>query len=439
MNSPNEIVITGVGVVCPIGVGVEEFWASLTRGLSGVGRISLYDPSPFPVRIAGEVTGFEPKKFVRPRKSLKVMTREIQMAFASAVMAAEQAGIERGTIASPRMGVCFGAEIISTECEGLVDATAGCLENGRFQLDRWGPRAMSDIYPLWMLKYLPNMAACHIGIALDAQGPNNTISQDDVSSLLAISESVNCIQRGGADVMIAGGASSRCDSSKFLWRGFDRMSQWRRKGQQSLSDAVAPLAEYNDDPTRACRPFDRDRVGAVAGEGAGALVLESREHAEGRGAKPLARILGFASGFEPPKNGAPRQGTAMRHVIRQALANSDVSPSDIGHVNANGLSEIEDDALEAQAIRDTLGDVPVTAIKSYMGNLGSAGGTVEMAASILAINEGVVPTTLNYDIPDANCPIDVIHGQPRAIDKPAALILSQYVSGHACAMVIAKP
>jgi 3-oxoacyl-[acyl-carrier-protein] synthase II len=417
-NSPREVVITGVGVVTPIGIGREAFWTSLVEQRSGIGELTAFDSRPQPCKFAGEVRDFDEKKYVRPRKSLKVMSRDIQLGFAAADLAVTDSGLQPEHVDSERKGVIYGADMLYCEIDGVVDAYKSCIVDGRFDFDRWGTEAMGKMYPLWLLKYLPNMPACHIGIYHDCRGPNNSILLDEASGLQALTEAVRVIERGAADVMIAGGASSSMHPACYEYRGRDRFTK------------------LNGDPTTACRPFDAGRDGMVHGEGAGALVLEDRATAERRGAKIMARVLGFASGFEPIPDDAAPTGKAIRRSIESALADAGISAADIGHVSANGLGTVEGDRLEARAIHDTLGDVPVTALKSYTGNLSAAAGAVEAVAAVLGLVEGQIPVTLNYEQPDPECPVNVIHGQPLAVEKPAALLLNQGRRGQAVAVVI---
>jgi 3-oxoacyl-[acyl-carrier-protein] synthase II len=283
----------------------------------------------------------------------------------------------------------------------------------------WGVSIISNLYPLWMLKYLPNMVACHLAIAQDARGPNNTITLDEVSSLLAFIEAVDVIERGAADVMIVGGCGTRVNLTRMMYRG-DR-----------------ELSHRHDEPQRAARPFDAHRDGGVIGEGAGAMILERRQHAEARGAKPLARVLGYGRGFEATADYQPGRGEGVRHSIRAALQSSGLGPQDIGHVNAHGACTIERDRMEAQAIHDCLGDTPVTALKSYFGCLGAGAGAVETIGSVLAVARGVVPATLNYETPDPQCPVNVISGSPLRTERNVALALNQSSTGQAAAVVIA--
>ncbi len=416
-----EVVITGVGMVSPIGIGREAFWSSLTEGRSGVGPVDLFDVDEWKVKFGAPVRDFEPKKFVRPRKSLKVMSREIQLGFTAADLAFADAGLADQTVDSDRFGVVFGADMMYCDLQDLKDAYNSCMQDGKFDFSQWGSKALPNMYPLWMLKYLPNMPACHIGIALDARGPNNSITLGEVSSLLAMMEASRVISRGQADLMVAGGTSSRLHAMNIITKGDEQLSH------------------RNDDPQAASRPFDAARDGFVHGEGSGAVVLECRQVAEARGANILARVLGHGNAFEPHADNEPLTGDAICRAIEQALAEANLNPEDVGHVNAHGLSGIESDRLEAQAIRKVLGDVPVTAPKSFFGHLGAGSGAVEAAVSVLALQNGEVPVTLNYEQADPDCPVNVIHGSSLKDAKKTALVLNQATTGQAAALLIAAP
>lgn len=420
MVSPREIVITGVGVVSPIGIGSEAFWTSLLEGRSGVRRLSMAEGNELPCPFGGEVLDFKPGQYVQPRKNIKLMSRDIQLASAAAVMACENAGLNGNAVAPERIGVSFGADMMPCELPEMVAAYEACMAQGQFAFDRWGGKALPEMYPLWMLKYLPNMPACQIAINRDARGPNNSPTLAEVSSLAAIAEAARVIERGQADAMIAGGTGSRLNPTTFA------------------RHRLYPLSKRGDDPAAACRPFDADREGMVHGEGAGAFVLEAREHAEARSARILARIAGSAAAFEPHDKDRPLRGTAIAAAIQVALEEAKLDAADVGHVNAHGLSTIQDDAIEAHAIREVLGDVPVTAPKSFFGNLSAGTGAVEMAVSVLALDKGSVPPTLNYQRPDPDCPVHVIHGQPLPLDRPTAVILNHARTGQAVAIVLAR-
>ncbi len=423
-----DIVITGVGVVSPIGIGKEPFWAALCAGRSGIRRLAAFDGrSPF-APIGGEVADFDAKQYVRPRKSLKVMSRDIQLAFAAADLACIDAGLRERPIDPERLGVIFGAAIIPGELDELVGTYRSCLVDGQFDFGRWGPSAMAELFPLWMLKYLPNMPACHIGIGQDARGPNNSITMGDVSSLSALIEAARVLERGQADAIITGAVD--VGLHPVIWARGEAGRVSRRGG----------------DPAAASRPFDAERDGVVNAEGAAALIVEPLAHAQARGAPILARLLGCAAAFEPnvirsshPESGNQRRDGAIRRAIVGAIRDAGLTPEELGCVVAHGTSRIDDDRLEAQAIYCALGDVPVTAPKSNCGYAGAASGALETAVGVLAFQHKLVPHTLNYEHPDPQCPINVVHGRPRPLDHPTALVLSHSPYGQAVAVVLAGP
>jgi 3-oxoacyl-[acyl-carrier-protein] synthase II len=416
-----NIVVTGMGVVSPIGIGRGPFWASLVEGRSGIRRIDLPTEAARVPPFGGVVADFDPKQYVRPRKSLKVMSRDIQLAFAAADLACVEAGLRQHAVDPERLGVVFGSGLIPCELDELAGAFRGCTVEGRFDFGRWGSAAMANLFPLWMLKYLPNMPACHVAIAQDARGPNNSITLGDVSTLCAVAEASRILERGQADAIIAGGVGAPLHPA-----------HWVRTN-------ILGLSRRNDAPEAASRPFDALRDGLVGGEGAAALFLETERCAKARGVPIMARVLGAASAFEPCRNGRPLAGEAIRRTILAAVRDAGLAPADVGFVVAHGLSTPEDDRLEAQAIRATLGDVPVTAPKSYFGHLGPGSGSLESVLGILAIQHGQVPATLNYQQPDPQCPVHVIHGRPMPLDRPTALILSHTRHGQAAAVVLGSP
>ena len=416
---PRRVVITGIGCVTPIGIGREAVTQSYWEGRSGVRTLPQFDVPGFPVRFAGEVVDFDAKQFITPRKSLKVMSREIQMAVSAATLAVQEAGLDTTTLDPERFGVVFGADMMYSDPEEMGPAFAACVVDGQFDFSLWAERAFAEMNPLWLLKYLPNMPACHIAIGMDARGPNNTITQGEASTLLALAEAQRLIERGAVDIAITGGVGRPMNPTSWIW--IEHHNTSRR--------AEAPI--------QASRPFDAGRDGVVYGEGAAAFVVESRAHAEARQAKILARVLGYATTCDPRFNGQANSGNAIRRSITLALADAKLAPQDIGHVNAHGLSTVASDRREAAAIRDTLGNVPVTAPKSLFGNLGAGGGAVEMIASMLALETGRVPATLNYEQPDPHCPIEVIHGSPATIEKRTALLLNQSSLGQSAAVILA--
>ena len=426
MAPKRDIVITGVGVVSPIGIGKDPFWAALCEGRSGIRRLDLFDDPSLSAPIGGQVADFDAKQYVRPRKSLKVMSRDIQLAIAAADLACADAGLRDRPIAPERLGVIFGAAMIPGELDELVGTYRSCLLDGRFDFRRWGPSAMADLFPLWMLKYLPNMPACHVGIGQDARGPSNSITMGDVSSLSALAEATRILERGQTDAMIAGGVGA----------GLHPVI-WARGDLRGLSRRL-------DNPAAASRPFDAERDGVVNSEGAAALLCETQAHASARGAPILARILGCAAAFEPGNlRTFCRDATAARRdgVIRRALAgalhDAGLTAAELGCVVAHGTSAVEDDRLEAQAIRAVLGDVPVTAPKGNFGYSGAGSGALEAAVCVLTVQHKLVPHTLNFEHPDPQCPVNVVHGRPHKLDRPTALVLSHSPYGQAVAVVLA--
>jgi 3-oxoacyl-[acyl-carrier-protein] synthase II len=413
-----EVVVTGLGIVCPIGIGADQVWASIEGRRSGVRAVPEMLDAQLPIPIAGDVADFDPKEFVKPRNSLKVMSRETQLGFTASEMAWADAGLEGASIDPDRLGVTSGSNMFCPEMPELAAAChASDSGDGIFDFKRWGNTGLREVFPLWLLKYLPNMAPAHVSIAHDARGPSNSIVAGDVSGLLALIEAADVVARGHADVMLAGGASSTIGWMDLIWH------------------AGARLSHRVDEPERACRPFDADRDGMVGGEGAAMFVLETREHAEARGAKPLARIAGYGRRYEAATATYRPTGQSIAQAIEAAVAMAGVSKEAVGHVSAHGLSTEIDDRIEAEAIRRTLGDVPVTALKSYMGNVGATCGAVELALTLLGLQRGKVAATLNYETPDPKCPVNVV-AELAAAKSPLALLLNHRTTGQAVSLLV---
>jgi 3-oxoacyl-[acyl-carrier-protein] synthase II len=419
--SVREVVITGLGIVSPIGVGREETWDAIVARRSGVRPLAHLAAAGWLAPFGGEVAGFDPKELIQPRKSIKVMSREIQLACAAAELAWQDAGLAEATIDPDRFGVIGAAGMLYCELEELRIPFHEWVKHEEFEIHRWSREAMGEMYPLWLLKYLPNMPACHIGIRYDARGPNNTIAQGDVSSLLAVAEAADLIRRDLADLVMVVGTGSRINVTDLMWH----------RGARVACDGGA-------DPATVCRPFDAERNGMVYGEGSACLVLEGRDHAEHRGVRPLARVVAGASRSETTAETQRPGGDAIRRAIRAALAAAGLESFHIGHVNAHGNSTREDDPVEARAIRDTLGDVPVTAPKSFFGNLGHGSGMVELVISLLALPRRVVPPTLNYQTPDPECPVNVAT-ELLPTERPAFIALNHNATGQAAAVVVTSP
>jgi len=429
MKSDCEVVVTGMGVVSPIGIGQDEFYTALMEGRSGVGVIESFEQSDLPMRIGAPVRDFEAKKYVKPRKALKIMCEPIKFGCAAAAMATEQAGLagtikEDGSTVQPvspdRIGTVLGTETFFADPAEVARVFRSCIVDSDYQHDRWGEFAMRQIQPLWMLKYLPNMAASHISIAADARGPSNSICQGAASGLLAIIEAASLIKRGVSDVVLAGGTGSQMALTAMLYRGTDLLS----KNIHS--------------PHSASRPFDANRDGMVVGEGAGVMVLESKEHAIKRGANIIATFKSWSRLFNDPNTSAgEKKEAAIESSLALAINNAGMSAADIGMVNASASGVIEEDRLEAQAIRAVLGGVPVSAHKSNFGNLGPGTSVVELIGGLLAIERGKIPPTINYENVDPNCPVDVV-AEARELKKPSLIKTGFSATGQIASVVFAK-
>jgi len=429
-NLSRDVVITGIGVVSPIGIGREAFWSSISDGRSGVRKVELLPFVGTPDCVGGEVSDFNDKTARKEhlkamRKSLKVMCREIQLGVAAAIQGMEDAGIANGQIAPERIGVEFGANLMSSPPEvvaGAAQKSSSVVDgNPRFDYDRWGQEGISGMEPLWLLRYLPNMPGCHIGIALDARGPNNSLTHDEASGGLAVAEAVNIIRRDRADVMVTGVTGTRLHPVKACqYRHWD-----------ILADGPAE---------QRVKPFDAERNGEVLAESACVLILEERAHAEARNATILGTVLGCGSSTVLAKDGTPDEIAAVRQAAEVALRNAGVLCEDVGHINASGSGHPNRDQLEATGLRDLFGaaidDIPVTAIKSYMGSSGSGAGLIEIAGSVLGLRHGIVPRTLNFSNADPNASLNVVHGEHLPTDNKVFLKTSVTRMGQASAVVI---
>ena len=400
-----RVVITGVGLVSPVGSSPEELWSALSAGTSGVTRRDSSEP-PSIVAEAQQFSGaigdfgdLEGPQKKAIRKGLKLMCRETQMAVAAAQLALANAG---GADAAPaeRVGVVLGSDYMLTMPEDYADAIRKCSEGEGFEFSQWGGDGLGEMQPLWMLKYLPNMPASHIAIYNDLRGPNNSLTLRESSGLAAIGEATRIISRGGADRMIAGATGTRVLPMQAIH-----------------AVQTEPIAD-GEDPGAASRPFDASRTGMVCGEGAGMLVLESLETAQARGAKIYGEVVGYGASVVADRELRGRNEVAIANALSAALADAGIPPEQLGHINAHGLGTPDADRDEAAAIRAALNSsaasIPVVALKSYFGNLGAGSGVVELIGSLLAMGEGALPATLNYETPDPECelPVNREHGAP---------------------------
>ena len=426
-----EVVITGVGIVSPIGIGVDAFWDSLSAGRSGVRHAELFPGFAAPDGVGAEVRDFTDESarkvyLKEQRKNLKAMCREIQLGVASALLALQNSEIDLSQIDHERLGVEFGANLMLSPPEVLLEGCVACCDEGttRFQTTHWGQMGLTKLEPLWLLRYLPNMPACHISISADARGPSNSLTLDDASGNTVIGEAMRIILRGSADMMIVGVTGTTLHPIKTLHQAL-----WN------------DLARTPDAPDRRARPFDLNRSGRVVGEGSRSVILEDREHATKRGAKIWGRVLGTGSSCVTSPDQQANYRQALANAMRGALRSAGLRPDQIGHINAHGLGTVDVDIAESQAILDVFGDelgrrIPVTAPKSFLGNSGAGSGLLELAASVIALTHGVIPHTLNYDTPDPACPLNVVAGQPLATSNRIVLSINVTRIGQAAASIV---
>lgn len=433
MTSARRVVITGLGVISPLGNSPSALWEGLTTGRSGVVPLTSVPTEYLPSTFAGEARDFsgsiddfgalEPEKKKAIRKGLKVMCRESQMGVAAAQHALADSGLPLGTAIDPdRIGVVFGADYMLTLPDDFTAGIVRCLkEDGTFDFSRWAAEGMPQVTPLWLLKYLPNMPASHVAIYNDLRGPNNSITLREASANAAVGEAFRTIVRGSADVMLAGATGTRIHPMKFVH-----------------SVTQEEVAGNGVEPARASRPFDLNRQGMVLGEGAAAIMLEELESARARGAKIYGEIIGSASSSVANKHGVAQRTTALTNVMTLALKDANSKPADVGHIHAHGLSTRSCDVDEARAIHEVFGEraskIPVAAAKSYFGNLGAGSGLVELISSLLALSNKRLFGILNYDTPDPQCALAV----STADADPGASFLNVNVTpqGQASAVMI---
>lgn len=426
-----RVVITGMGLLAPEGSGREACLESLRQGRTGIRSSTRYAGTTTPGNLGGEVADFteETAKKVylkEHRKHLKVMGRDVQLGVAAALMAVADAGLGSLEQRDPeRIGVEFGANLIYSRPEDLFNACISCVVPGgdEFEFQRWGTEGLGKMEPLWMLKHLPNMPACHVGIFTDSRGPNNSITSDEVSGNLALGEAFSILRRNHADVMITGTTGIRVNPIKEI-----HTQMWEELGYDP------------EHPERSVKPFDIRRNGCAIAEAAACLTLESADLAEKRGAKIWGELLGTGSSCVADKQGQPNIRRAIANAMQAALRVSGLTPADVGHINAHGLAHPELDRVEAQAIHDVFGDlgskVPVVGLKGYHGNPGAGTGLLELCESLLLLQEGLIPSTLNCDQPDPELKLNVVTGEPRPTGNKVVLNVNYTLIGQASAAVV---
>jgi 3-oxoacyl-[acyl-carrier-protein] synthase II len=416
-------------VVAPNGVGRKEFWAACVNGRSAVGPIRTFDASAHPVRVAAEVVDFDVMPYLpaEQRKSVKIMGRATRFGVGAAVLAVQDSGLDLAREDPERVGVVMGTGVVPMDLDELAPILALATNgNGHVDTRRLGKDGGSLLFPQWILKYLPNMVATHISLALGAKGPNSTITTACVAGTQAVGEGSRQIAQGDADIVLAGGADSRIDPLLLL--------AYLNLG--ALSRAERPPAEVS-------RPFDRLRDGFVLGEGAGVLVLEEMERARRRGAVIYAEVLGFGSSFDAYSvtKPDPEAGGAAR-AINAALRAARIDPHEIDYINAHGTSTRLNDLMETMAVKRVFGDrarkLPLSSIKSMVGHLIGAAGAVEAVALALTLHAGVLPPTINLTHPDPECNLDYVPHTAREVRVRTALSTSFGFGGQNGALVMQR-
>jgi len=410
------VVVTGMGAITPIGNDVESFWASLVAGRSGIDRIGSFDPVHVDSKIAGEVKGFD-AELTMPRKEIRRNDRYVHFAWAASAEAMADAGLPNPIVdedLAERSGVILGSGI-----GGINTMIRDVIEAHDLGVDRVGPFLVTSL--------IPDMGAGYVAIYGNLRGPNYATVSACSSSNHAIGDATNIIRRGDADVMIAGGAEA----------GIGEIPIAAFAAMRALS------TKRNDQPQRASRPFDADRDGFVMADGAGILVLEALEHAQARGARIHAELVGYAATDDASHITLPAPGgRGAVGSMSLALADAGMTTDDIGYINAHGTSTLPNDRAETAAIKTVFGEragaVPISSTKSMTGHLLGAGGGVEAIACILAIARGILPPTINYEFPDPDCDLDYVPNVAREVAISAAMSNSFGFGGHNATLVFRR-
>lgn len=390
-----RVVVTGLGAVTPIGIGVDASWKALCEGKSGIDIISRFDPTPLRTKMAGEVKGFDPLLYV-DKKELRRMDPFIQYAIAATLMALDDSGLIIDSGNATRVGV-----IIGTAIGGIIG-----IEREHQKYMEMGPHRIS---PLFAVHIIANMAAGQIAIKTGAKGFSTCVVTACATGTHAIGDAFKVIQRGDADAMIAGGSEAAL--TPFVLAGLDNMKA---------------TSTRNEDPQRASRPFDRERDGFVSSEGAGIMILEELEHARDRGAKIYGEIVGYGCNNDAYHVTAPDpEGDGAARCMKMALEDGGIYPEEIDYINAHGTSTPLNDITETKAIKKVFGKhayrIAVSANKSMIGHLWGAAGAVEAIFTVLSFRDGVIPPTINYETPDPECDLDYVPNVQRKLQVRAAI------------------
>jgi len=405
-----RVVITGVGAVTPVGLDAASTWAALLEGQSGVGLVTLFDAREFPVKIAGEVKGFDASGRIEP-KELRRMDRYAQLGVVAAQEAFADAGFERNGLRDD-IGVVFGS---------AAGGLSLLLEQQRILLER-GPKRVS---PTFLPNMLTDSCSGHIAISLGLRGPNMAVVSACATGNHALGEAYETIRRGDAEAVIAGGADASI--LPLVFAGFTTMRA---------------LAQH-DDPTQASRPFDRERSGFVISEGAGALVVEALEHATGRGARVYAEVLGYGSSNDAFDMAAPAEGEGATQTMSRALRKAGLPPERVDYINAHGTGTPLNDRFETTAIHRVFGPhasrLAVSSTKSMTGHMMGASGAVEAVVCCLTLRDQVIAPTINLTNPDPDCDLDYVPHTARQAPVEVALSNSFGLGGHNASVILGRP
>jgi 3-oxoacyl-[acyl-carrier-protein] synthase II len=406
----HRVVVTGLGAVTPIGLGHEEFWKGLMEGRNGVSRVTHFDPTDFRSHMAAEVNNFNAEDWV-DEKSVGRMDRFVHFALASSSMALKDAGLNTYPFDGNRAGVIIGSGI----------GGALTIQEGYFNLQEKGPKSLS---PFFVSKSLINMAACMVSISHGLRGPLSAPCVACSTGANAIGDAFRILERGDADIILAGGTEASVNPLPFA--GFC---------------AARSMSKRNDCVEKASRPFDKNRDGFVMGEGSRIVVLERLEHALDRHAQIYAEIVGYGNTADAFHLTAPEpEGDGMVRVMKAALSDADIDPREVGYINAHGTSTVLNDKIESAAIMKVFGDhgkhLKISSIKSMVGHLLAAAGAVEFVATVMSIHTGKLPPTINYEEPDPECPLDYVTNGAESITLEVALTNSfGFGGGNACLVV----
>jgi 3-oxoacyl-[acyl-carrier-protein] synthase II len=410
--SNRRVVVTGIGLVSPLGIGTDVNWRALTAGQTGIGRITHFDPSGFASQIAGEVKGFDPLRFVE-KKDIKKMDVFIQFAIAASQFAMDDSKLQVTEKTAPRVGVYIAS--------GIGGFTS--IEREHKALLEGGPRRIS---PFFIPSAIINLAAGQVSIRFGAKGPNSATCTACSASAHAVGDAFEIIQRGDADAMIAGGSEAAITPMGV--GGFA---------------AMRALSTRNDDPGKACRPFDKERDGFIIGEGAGVIVLEERTSAVERGAKIYAELVGYGMSADAFHITAPTEdGSGAVRVMDMALTKARVAPQQVGYINAHGTSTPHNDRIETLAIKKLFGEhaykLAISSTKSMTGHLLGAAGGLEAGITALAVHHQTAPPTVNLEHPDPDCDLDYVPGKCRPVKMDYALSNSFGFGGTNAALLFKR-